>query len=496
MPYLPFISQNYVHRSNSVASQATINFYMEKVEVPSRSQYCLIGTAGVGVFSDLTSLTEENDSCRGIYTSTFGLVYSVFGAKLLKTYKDTLGAVITDLIGTLSTASGVISMVDNGKYLTIADGSSIVNVELSTNVMTFTTIPFDTPTRLIYKGLRIFCINESVLTNQFGKLNNQIFYSDAGLDGCLTWDALSVVSAEQSQDPIVTMGTSAGNIWFLGSRTLEVWAGSDNPNKPITFVAGGTAEIGCGAKNSVAQIGDSLFWLGSSSAGVNQIFTNQGYSAVRISDHSIEYRLGKVADITTDAVGFAYQQEGHIFYVLTFIQADFTICYDLTEGMWHERATRDPLLNINHRYEPIFATFGLNRVICGSIGVRKLLYLDLDKYDDYDGRPIVRSHRSQVYFDNMNLVEFNSFQIDMLTGQGLQSGQGFDPQVMVRWSNNAGSTWSNEHWKSAGKIGEYSQRVVFRSLGMGRLRIFEMVVSDPVKWVVQDAQIEVISGGK
>ena len=39
------------------------------------------------------------------------------------------------------------------------------------------------------------------------------------------------------------------------------------------------------------------------------------------------------------------------------------------------------------------------------------------------------------------------------------------PQVMLRWSNDGGHTWSNEIMAGAGKAGEYSTRVLWRRLG-------------------------------
>ena len=69
-----------------------------------------------------------------------------------------------------------------------------------------------------------------------------------------------------------------------------------------------------------------------------------------------------------------------------------------------------------------------------------------------------------------------------------------DPQAMLRWSNDGGSTWSNEHWTSIGKIGKYKNRAIWRRLGMARDRIFEVVVSDPVKAVIVSANLKASSG--
>jgi hypothetical protein len=67
-----------------------------------------------------------------------------------------------------------------------------------------------------------------------------------------------------------------------------------------------------------------------------------------------------------------------------------------------------------------------------------------------------------------------------------------DPQVMLRWSDDGGHTWGNEHWANMGKIGEYGKRVIWRRLGMTtklRDRVYEISGSDPVKIAIMGAEL-------
>ena len=69
---------------------------------------------------------------------------------------------------------------------------------------------------------------------------------------------------------------------------------------------------------------------------------------------------------------------------------------------------------------------------------------------------------------------------------------GYDPQVMLRWSDDAGHTWSNEHWNSMGKIGAYGTRTIWRRLGMTekiRDRVYEVSGTDPVKIAITGAEL-------
>ena len=67
-----------------------------------------------------------------------------------------------------------------------------------------------------------------------------------------------------------------------------------------------------------------------------------------------------------------------------------------------------------------------------------------------------------------------------------------NPQVMLRWSDDGGHTWSNEHWAGMGMVGEYGKRVIWRRLGMTtklRDRVYEISGSDPVKIAIMGAEL-------
>jgi hypothetical protein len=66
-----------------------------------------------------------------------------------------------------------------------------------------------------------------------------------------------------------------------------------------------------------------------------------------------------------------------------------------------------------------------------------------------------------------------------------------NPKVMLQWSDDGGYNWSNEYWTRAGRTGEFKSMVNWHRLGMSRDRVFRVTVTDPVKWVLIDARIDV-----
>ena len=81
-----------------------------------------------------------------------------------------------------------------------------------------------------------------------------------------------------------------------------------------------------------------------------------------------------------------------------------------------------------------------------------------------------------------------------LTTSAYAAPPGYDPEVMLRWSDDGGHTWSNEHWRKMGKIGEFGYRTIWRRLGMTlklRDRVYEVSGTDPVKIAIMGAELQV-----
>jgi hypothetical protein len=82
--------------------------------------------------------------------------------------------------------------------------------------------------------------------------------------------------------------------------------------------------------------------------------------------------------------------------------------------------------------------------------------------------------------------------VDIIISAG--SGTTASPAVMLRWSDDGGHTWSNEHWAEMGRIGRYGTRVIWRRLGMTmklRDRVYEVSGTDPVKITLIGADLKV-----
>jgi hypothetical protein len=460
----------------------------------------LIGTVTATGESPVTGIPIDSP-CRGLYTTSTGRTFGVFETNVYEFFSDGTWAIRGNPLGS---SPNFVSMVDDGRSLVIVDGFIYYVLNLSTNnsqtIDTFAVAGFKNPIKVKFLNQRIVIINNDPDNNPNNPddagNNNKFFWTDI-LDATVI-DPLSFASAEQSADPITSLEVRDGELWLFGPRSYEVWRNDSNPDLPYAFVGGAATEIGCGAPDSVTTIAGNIFWLGSSNAGENVVYMSNGYNAQRISNHAIEYFLNTKGSTTSDSVGFTYQQEGHIFFILNLIQANKTLVYDLTSNLWHERSTREKTTNTQNRWAPLFATFNFDQIITGDGESPRLFTLDLDRYIEYDGRPIVREFVSPVYYQDYRECFHKDFQVDLETGIGLQfglpnvgiqQGQGTNPQIMLQYSDDGGHTYSSERWTSMGKVGQYRSKARWRSLGRSSERVYKLRISDPVKCILIGARI-------
>ena len=410
--------------------------------------------------------------------------------------------------------TGAVSMVDNGTQIFIATNPNGYIFNTSTNVFAQITDP-DFPGAVTVAYLDGYFI--------FNPPNSQRFYLTALLDGTSV-DPLDFASAEGSSDGLVALIVDHRELWLFGTDSIEVWYDAGLSDFPFVRIQGAFNELGCAAPYSVAKLDNGLFWLGSDARGKGIVYRAEGYTGKRMSTHAVEWQIQQYGDIS-DAIGYTYQQDGHSFYVLIFPSANTTWVFDVATQAWHERAGFANGDFTRHRSNCQMAYN--NEVIVGDYQNGNIYSFDLDVYaDNGQIQKWLRSWRAlPTGQNNLKRTTQHSMQLDCETGVGLNgidpadpldwffsttSGneiitntgdflmfsptttEGVNPEVMLRWSDDGGHTYSNEHWKSLGRIGVFQRRVIWRRLGMTlklRDRVYELSGTDPVKIAIVGAEL-------
>jgi hypothetical protein len=341
---------------------------------------------------------------------------------------------------------------------------------------------------------------------------------------------LSYASKFTSPDNLVSLIANNGQLFLLGEKSSEVW--NDQGTFPVAYqrIPGSSTQQGIIAPFSVARVGNSFAYVSQNIRGQNQVVLMNGYIPQRISTHAVENSL--LDQYTEDAIAYTYQLEGHEVYVVSFPSIDITWAFDFTTQLWHKWLWTDSA-NKYHRHRSNCAAVFQNYVVVGDWENGNLYQLDQSNYtDNYEQvrrlrrAPHLVTDLQRQYFDELQLqfqpgvgtkgfsrdrniylgspyyisalgslvIEYQ--QIDVLAdaGQIYTTDIFSNPKAMLRWSNDGGSTWSKEYWQDIGQTGKYKHRAIWRRLGMARDRIFEVVVSDPVKAVIVSANLKASSG--
>jgi len=297
-------------------------------------------------------------------------------------------------------------------------------------------------------------------------------------------------SKDGAPDDLVTLIVDHREIYLLGETSSEVWVDQGTSPFPFNRIPGTSTQHGIVSAFSVSRLGNSFAYLSKNNRGTAQIVQMNGYVPQRISTHAVENSLTN--QTITDAIAWTYQLEGHEVYVISFPTLQLTWCYDIATQMWHKWLYTNNLGQYERCRGNCSAVFQ-GYVLVGDYSNGKIYKLERNIYTD-DGQHVKRLRRAPHLTVDLQRQYFEELQLQFQPGVGLSTGQGQDPQAMLRWSSDGGSTWSSEHWTTIGKIGKYTNRAIWRRLGTARDRIFEVSVSDPVKAVIVSANLKMTAG--
>lgn len=446
------------------------------------------GTGGVGTYTVSDSQTVASTAINSVASpaivtasiSGTTMTVSAVTSGTLKIGQTIEGTGVTD--GTIITAFG-----------TGSGGAGTYTVSASQTVSSTT----------------IYAINWSVLPSNDGafegggtvdisdnyfvynKPNSQL-WAASDLLSPIT-DPLSFASKDGSPDDLVAIIVDRREVYLLGEMSSEAWLDVGSVPFPFQRIQGSSTQQGIAAAYSCARVGNSFAYVSKNNRGEATIVQMNGYIPQRISTHAVETTL--VGQDVSDAIAWTYQLEGHETYVVTFPSIGdngLTWAYDITTGLWHKWLyTNNQGQYERHRGN--CCAFFNQQVLLGDYENGKLYRLSLSQYTD-DGQLIRRLRRCPHITTDLQRQYFAELQIQFQPGVGLPTGQGQDPQAMLRWSDDGGFTWSNENWVTIGKQGQYFTRAMWRRLGFARDRIFEVVVTDPIKAVIVSANLKAEAG--
>lgn len=439
---------------------------------------------------------------RGMFTVSRGskqynekpTLYAVFDDKLYMITKDKSGLTYHE-IATLANLGSQCHFCETGGYgdahphLIITDGKNVYAVNTGLNVgdqiETF---------RKISLPLRRGETNVYIEPTHCAYMYGYLIVNDAGTDAFYTsyqypfetnigtetepkidYDLFMVdgtkypkygktTYSEWMPDKTLAICSNGSRLYTFGDKSYQVFSYNDNVNNP--FISPDTAAklIGIKAVNSLAQLGEYTFWLGSADLGNNGIYLNMGsVESQRVSTPDIEREIASMKYIL-DATAQIWQENQHIFYGITFPTAKKTFVYDVKENTWHERCSLDKRNNEDAwRYK--FATMGPDGDILYATK-DCIVKEDPDNYAEHDGQALLRKRIGGMIYSNHKNFYIDALTIEMNNGQTPKTNNE-DNYVAMRYTAD-GSEWSDLEMLNVGRAGEYDFDCTFYNFGMAK----------------------------
>lgn len=476
----PLVGGAYLSRSLNLDAQRCVNFYPVLGESgQAKAPVALFGVPGKRRLTTLDGV----GGIRATHRPTSGNSIVVQGDRVYRVATDWAYT----YVGQIDGGTWPVSIDDDGIVAVIVTGNHGYLLNLATNAFSQIVDAAFLGSDYVYFTATAFVFNRPG-TRQF-----YLAFSDGA--GGLTFDGSDFASAISNAEPIVRHVINHEEVVLFKETTTEVWRTVTGGDFLYQRDTNASIEKGCEAKHSVVPMDNTIYWLGGDEEGGGVVWRLNGYTPERVSNDGLEYAIQNYST-TADAEAFTYQQEGHTFYQLNFPTAGASWVYDAATRLWHERAYRNPATALFERDRAAHHMLVNGVHVVGDRADGRLYALDLGYYLD-DTDPLISLRSSpHVASPTGNEVRFSKIRIDMETGVGLNVGQGSDPVVMLRWSNDGGHTWSALKDIPMGKIGEFKRRAELDRLGMGRDRVFELSISDPVKRVVLAGSVDALDLGR
>jgi hypothetical protein len=474
---IPLIGPSYQDESLPLSAQITQNLYPE-ISPEARNIVSLHSFPGLTLFS------SETKKGRGLHVMNERL-YTVQGSELV--FIDSDGA--ASLRSPLDFIDGVdlCQFENNGKQMVIvAEGNAYLFTESSALMQKITDSDLHSPTTLAYLNAQfILDANRDEPSN--GEFSTtQLLTTLSSVDFV---NGLDFSNASAHPDDIIKVVDYNELIYFFGSRSIEPFENTGFGSPPFRRIAGGVRPYGLAGRNALDSSEEFIYFL--DQRGIpRRMF---GLTIENIGNSALGKAWRKYARID-NCVVLTYSINHQNFAQFNFPTPNQSWLYHENSNSWIKLAYSTN--GRRHRANSYASVYGKNLVQDYENG--NIYEFDPEQFRD-DGEVIQRRrstatiHGGLYDFPGRELF-FDRVEFIIETGVGVTAGQGRDPQVMIRFSDDGGRTWSHEMWHPLGVGGAYQTIVELYCQGSSHNRIYELVYSEPTRFTLIEANADISIG--
>ena len=401
MDFQAILGGSYQAQAAIADCERTVNWYIEQHQSQNATaKGALYPTPGVQVVTQV-----ESGYGRGHF-SMQGREFAVIGAALWEI--DDRGVATNR--GALAIDANPATICTNGdlaSQLFITSGGNGYILDLLTNALTQVAALNGKATMGGHVDGYFLALDANTST---------VYISDLGAGG--TWTVgLQFVQRSAMPDRWRSMKVVGRFIWLLGEFTTEIWYDAGDLVPFALYPGAPVIQYGIRAPFSPTVIGNYIIWLAQTATGRVCVCLGDGVTANVVSTYPLETALYKYTG-TEEAIGDAYSDRGHTFYLIGFDFDHITWCFDLETKLWHERGTWNVEENRYDAWRPRFYAyaFGEHRML--DVQSRNIFRMSADYTTDADGSFIRRLRRAPAIASGNDRIFYSSLELLMEPGLG------------------------------------------------------------------------------
>lgn len=449
--------------------QKLINWYLEVDGAGGKSPMIMRPTPGMTTFCTISG----RNSIRGLIDYR-GVLYAISDHYLYSVNSSGTATLKGSLNITAAHTTAPIRWCAYNNQIMIIDSTLAYVYDLTAATLTQIT---DTD----------FPSSVSDCTNQDGyflvtETDTLKFYASTFGDA-MSWDALDYENVGATGEYVLGLISDHKQVWVFTKKSVEVFSIIETVDFPFSRVDGTLMSMGTASIRTLVQADNSLFWLARDNSGQQLVVRANGYTPQSIMNVAIAAKFNSYSTLD-DAFAFCHRIGNHSFYVITLPTEGVTWVYDISTGVWHERQSYIGTSYTRHRAN--CHAYSYNKSLVGDYQSAVIYYYSTTAYDEGGATLLRKRVTSPLPFKNYETSIYN-LKIDVEPGVGLSTGQGSDPQIMLRVSVDGGHTYGNTLSRSLGAQGVYTLQPTWDCLGYGRDWAFEITVTDPVNATILGA---------
>ena len=313
------------------------------------------------------------------------------------------------------------------------------------------------------------------------------YYTETGTD---EFKSTNAYFGESRNDKLQRVQEFAGNVWAFGRYSYDLFSWTGNRSNPYSSAKGLAGKIGLSAPDSLAFAGGNMLWVGGGLNGVDSVWMcAPGGQPTRVSNEDTDRIIGRWTN-RSYARGYSLSVDGSEIYVLTSAADKYTMCYDVTNGVWFRAGEtlegRTVDWRISHPMQ------GYNGETLYLATDQNALCTLTDRCVAHSGNPITRMVQTPQQINGGDHFGMEALYPDFEMGLGESVSDSC--QAYVQWSWNAAKSFDERKVIDLGIRGNYMAETGIFGGGMGRLLVIRIGTSDPVPVTLYAIRAEFSNG--